>query len=497
MRMQGKKLFTEICNQSSIQQELVETGIHKLDDHPTFSSLTPTQRLSASLHVLLDQLGDPDDPVTINRVALDYYLAEIDSMLSRQINEIIHHPEFQALESAWSALKYLLEENDETCNSKIDLINVTKEELRDDFSEVLDVRQSVLFQHIYTDEYDMPGGEPYAAIIGDYQFSSNNTDIQLLKGIAQVATAAHCPFIGNAGVALFNKQDYADLDAIDDLMEYFDKTEYTAWHAFRESELARYIGLTMPRFLLRLPYGNDNPCKQFSFIEETCCDNQYLWGNASFAFGSNLLKSFKDYGWTVNIRGSESGGRISNLPLPMCGIGLESFNQLPVECTVPEAREVALSNLGLIPLCYYKNTDYACFFSANSIQKVKSFFDRDVQANVRINSRLPYVFLVSRIGHYLKVLQRENIGANKSPKALEVELNRWLSHLVTKMPNPDHELIAKHPLREGYVEVEPNLENPGFFKVNLFVKPHFQIEGVDVKLSLVAELPGTMDNDEE
>ncbi len=271
-----------------------------------------------------------------------------------------------------------------------------------------------------------------------------------------------------------------------------EKAEYTRWKSFRETEDSRYIGLLTPRFLLRLPYGQDStPVRTFNYEEDVQLDNHdnYLFGNPVFAFAGNIAKSFADNGWAVNIRGPEAGGKVDNLPLHLQDNGKGYEKKMPTEMLISETRELEMANHGFIPLSYYKNSDYACFFSANSVQKPHEYADAGANANSMINARLPYIFLVSRLAHYLKVLQRENIGTTKSRQRLENELNEWLQTLVTKMKDPEPELIATHPLRDGKVSVYEIPENPGYYRVDLAAQPHFQIEGVDVQLKLVAQMP--------
>tara|TARA_B100000989_G_scaffold250615_1_gene198426 strand:+ start:14069 stop:15550 length:1482 start_codon:yes stop_codon:yes gene_type:complete len=464
--------------------------------------LTPTQlaeqdrnsRLTAAVNVLLDCLAeDNHTSPRIDRVLIDDFIARIDGVLSQQMDAILHHPDFQALEANWRGLEYLVQRSDVTANSKIDILDITKQQLQDDFDDVIDITQSHLYKLIYQREYDTPGGEPVTAMLGGYYFSAEAADVKLLDNLSKVAASAHCPFISAVNEGFFHKDSFDDVMKMDSVTEHFDRAEYIHWRSFREQDDARYVGLVMPRFLLRMPYDHSQRITSFVYNENVkgADHHKYLWGNACFAFGANLAKSFKDYGWTVNIRGPESGGKVEGLPIHQFnqGIGLET--KIPTEIIIPETREIELANLGLIPLSYYKNSDYACFFSANSTQLPQAYYDDEAMSNSRVNARLPYVFLVSRIGHYLKVLQRENIGSNKSATELENELNTWLKTLVTKMNNPEPALIATHPLREAHVAVRPKLDNPGFYHIDLFVMPHFQVEGLDVRLSLVSQLPST------
>lgn len=449
------------------------------------------ERITAALQVLLSLAPEEKEPIErLDKVLLDQFIAKIDELISSQLDEILHHQSFQEIESLWHGLKYLVDRTDFTANTKIELLDVDKQTIADDFEEVADTTQSGLYKQVYEREYDTPGGEPFTAMIAPFEFDSSVFDIALLRNVSKIAAVSHCPFIAQVGGRFFHKSTIQDINEIEDLNSYMERAEYIRWNSFRESDDARYIGLTLPRFLLRLPYGENNRVRRFDYQENvTDSENQYLWGAASFAFAANLCQSFKQHGWCVNIRGPESGGKIENLLLHQYDAGRGLQTKIPSEMLIAETRELTFANLGFIPLSYYKNSDYACFFSANSTQKPQLYQDKTASANSRINARLPYIFLSSRIAHYLKVLQRENIGASISRSEQEEQLNLWLSTIVTKMNNPGPELAATHPLREGKVEVIEITDNPGFYHVNLYAVPHFQIEGMDVKLSLVAQMP--------
>lgn len=472
-----------------------DKSLFVLDDFATKEALACHQfneRLAASLQVFINlAANDESDIEQVDRVLLDYYIARLDEIIGIQLDEVLHHQEFQKYESIWRSLKYLLDSVDSNANTKMELLDVDKEFLRADFTDASDLTQTGLYKHIYVQEYDTPGGEPVSAIIANYEFDNGNDDIVLLAKLAKVAASAHCPIIGSVGAKFFGKNSLAEVVKIEDLKNHMERAEFIRWNGFREDEDARYIGLTLPKFLLRLPYGEQNFIRTFNYNEGIIAQDasKFLWGNANFALAANMVRSFKKYGWTVNIRGPEGGGKVEHLLLPQYDIGLGKQTKMPLEIMIPETRELELANLGFIPLSYYKNSDFACFFSANSVQKPQIFSDQAVTASSRVNSRLPYLFLSSRLGHYLKVIQRENIGANKNQAELEAELNAWLQTLVTKMNKPGPDLAATHPLRDGRVFVEELPDNPGFYKISMYAIPHFQIEGVDVKLSLIGKLP--------
>jgi len=451
------------------------------------------ERIGAALAFFVDSVIESSVTIDkIDKVVLDAQIAEIDRRISLQLDEILHAPEFQKLESAWRSLDFLVQRTDFRKNVKINIIDTSKTELTEDFEDVPETIQSGLYRHVYTDEYDTPGGEPYAAMISNFEFNSTPPDIALLQEISKVAASCHCPFVGSATPQFFGKENATDVTKIQDLHNYMERSEFLRWNSFRQSDDSRYIGLTLPRFSLRLPYGPDTaPVKEFVYRENVAGadSSKYLWGNASFAFAANMVRSFIDNGWCVQIRGPEAGGKVENLPVHVFDAGRGTEVKIPTEILIPETREFEFAQEGFIPLSFYKNRDYACFFSANSTQKPQEYDNPAITANMRINSRLPYIFLISRIAHYLKVIQRENIGSTKSRVVLEEELNRWIKRLVTEMNDPSPDLIATHPLKDAVVTVGEIEDNPGFFKVDLAVTPHFQIEGIDINLSLVSKLP--------
>lgn len=454
---------------------------------------TPEAKFSHALNLLIHAVSESEEAVEkVDKVLVDGVIAEIDKKISAQVNEIMHNAEFQKLESAWRGLRFLVDRTNFRRNIKLEILNVSKDELRNDFEEVPETIQAGLFKHIYEQEYDQAGGEPIAGIIGNYEFENTVQDLALLRNLSKVAAASHAPFIGSVGPKFFGAKSVDELPLLPDIAPIFEKTEYMAWRGFRESEDSRYVGLTLPRFLLRTPYGPDTmPAKSFHFEEEAGGENhdKYLWGNASFAFAATLTRSFADNGWCVNIRGPQSGGLVEDLPIHFYQASGETTVKIPTEILISDRREFELAELGFIPLSFYKNKDYACFFSANSSQKPKKYLDPDATANSRLSARLPYLFLVSRLAHYLKVIQRENIGAAKEKEELQLELEKWINTLVTEMKNPGPELKARCPLSAAQIEVADISDNPGFYNVEMMVRPHFQIEGIDVSLSLVSRLP--------
>ena len=467
--------------------------LNNYQDGSALADVTADQRVTAAVQVFLERLKQSGQPVErLDKALLDHHIAELDFQISRQLDVVMHHEGFQQVEAAWRGLKSLIDHTDFRQNVKIEVLDISKEDLRQDFEDSPEIIQTGLYYHTYIQEYDTPGGEPIGAIISNYEFDASAQDIALLRNISKISAAAHMPFIGSVGPAFFLKESMEDVAAIKDIGNYFDRAEYIKWKAFRDSDDARYIGLTMPRVLGRLPYGPDTvPVRSFNYVEEVKGPDheKYLWTNASFAFAANMVKSFIKNGWCVQIRGPQAGGAVTDLPIHLYDLGTGNQVKIPSEVMIPETREFEFANLGFIPLSYYKNRDYSCFFSANSAQKPALYDTADATANSRINARLPYIFLLSRIAHYLKMIQRENIGTTKDRRLLELELNTWVRGLVTEMTDPGDDLQASHPLRDAKVVVEDIEDNPGFFRVKLYAVPHFQVEGMDVNLSLVSQMP--------
>jgi type VI secretion system protein ImpC len=489
----GKSVYETLCEKINLTPV---TSTRPFDSFQSVDSLSESsldERVARGLNVFLDMIKDASQRVDrLDKSLIDHHMADLDRKISKQLDAIMHHETFQQIESAWRGLKFLVNRTDFRKNVKIEVLDVSKEALRQDFEDTPEIIQSGLYRHTYIQEYDTPGGYPIGSVISNYEFDRSAQDIALLRNISKVSAAAHMPFIGSVSPKFFGKDSMEEVASIRDISNYFDRAEYLKWKSFRESDDARYIGLTMPRFLARLPYGADTvPVRGFNYTEAVKGPDhtRYLWANASFAFAANMVKSFIDNGWCVQIRGPQAGGRVDDLPIHLYDLGTGNQAKIPTEVLIPETREFEFANLGFIPLSYYKNHDHACFFSAHSTQKPTLYDTPDATANSRVNARLPYIFLLSRIAHYLKLIQRENIGTTKDRRVLELELNTWIKTLVTEMTDPGDSLQASHPLRQANVTVEDIADNPGFFRVKLFIVPHFQIEGMDLNLSLVSQMP--------
>jgi type VI secretion system protein ImpC len=491
--LESSSVYESLCNKINLKPVSAARPLEAFQDNDLLSESSADERLARAMSVFMNLVVDASKPVDrLDKSLLDFHIGRLDEQISRQLDAVMHTPEFQALEGRWRGAKFDIDRTDFRRNVRIELLDLSKEALMRDFEDTPEIIQSGLYRHTYIDEYDTPGGQPISALISDYEFTNSPQDIALLRNISKVAAAAHMPFIGSVGPKFFGKETMEEVAAIQDIANYFDRAEFIKWKSFRDTDDARYVGLTMPRVLGRLPYGPDTtPVRGFNYQEDVKGPDhdRYLWVNASFAFAANMVRSFMDNGWCVQIRGPQAGGKVEDLPLHLYDLGTGYQPKIPTEVLIPETREFEFANLGFIPLSFYKNHDFACFFSANSAQKPVLYETKEATANSRINARLPYIFLLSRIAHYLKLIQRENIGTTKDRRLLELELNTWIKGLVTEMKDPGDELQSSHPLREAKVIVEDIEDNPGFFRIKLFIVPHFQIEGMDIGLSLVSQMP--------
>ena len=425
--------------------------------------------------------------------AINARIAEIDRLLSAQLNEIMHHEEFQRLEASWRGLHYLVKNSLTGPMLKIRVMHATKKELLKDFERALEFDQSAMFKKVYEEEYGTFGGAPIGAIIGDYEFSNHPQDLALLEKISQVAAAAHAPFISAASPQLFGWDTFSELSEVRDLAKIFDRTEYAKWRSFRESEDSRYVGLTLPHVLMREPYGAaTKPTETFRFEEDVDGkDNKkYLWGNAAYAFAGRLTEAFSMHGWCVAIRGVEGGGLVEGLPTHTFETDEgEVAMKCPTEIAITDRREKEFSDLGFIPLVHCKNTDYAAFFGAQSCNKAKKYDTDEANANARLSTQLQYMFAVSRFAHYLKAMMRDKIGSFMSRKECELFLNRWIHNYVTEDDTASPATKAQYPLREARVEVAEIPGKPGCYRAVAFLRPHFQLDELSVSLRLVADLP--------
>lgn len=420
-------------------------------------------------------------------------IAHIDHLLSLQLNEILHHPQFQKLESTWRGIRYLLENSETGVNLKIKLFNATKKDILRDLQRVPEFDQSQMFKKVYEQEFGVFGGEPFGSLIGDYEFGRGPEDIEFLERISQVAAAAHAPFLSAASSELLNLEGYTQLDAPRDLAKIFDTTEYARWKGFRMSEDSRYVALTLPHVLLRVPYGKDTkPVDGFHYEEAVTGDDhsKYLWGNAAYALGARITNAFARYGWCAAIRGVEGGGLVESLPSHVFKTEEGDVAlKCPTETIITDRREKELADLGFAPLVHCKGTDYAAFFSVQTCQKPRHYNTDEANANARLSAQLPYMMAVCRFAHYLKAMMRDKIGSFTSRKDCEIFLNNWIVNYVTEDDLAPHSIKAQYPLREARIEVIEDKAKPGVFKAIAFLRPHFQLDELSVSLRLVAELP--------
>jgi type VI secretion system protein ImpC len=429
-----------------------------------------------------------------DKQAVDMMISEIDQRLSRQVNEILHHEMFQRLESAWRGLKLVVDRTNFREGCKLELLNVSKDDLRADFEDAPDITKSGLYKIVYTGEYGQFGGEPYAAMVANYDFAPGPQDMALLSKCASVATMSHAPFIAAASPKFFGVDSFTALPNLKDLKSILEGPQYAKWQSFRDSEDARSVGLTAPRFLLRLPYGKSTmPVKAFDFDEDVAgSHNSYLWGNTAFAFATRLTDSFAKYRWCPNIIGPQSGGAVEDLPLHQFEAMGEIQTKIPTEVLISERREYELSEEGFIGLAMRKGSDNACFFSANSCQKCKTFGQsaegKAAETNYRLGTQLPYLFIVNRLAHYIKVLQREQIGSWKEKEDLHRELNAWIGQYVADTDNPSPAIRSRCPLRSASIDVEDVAGEAGWYRVKMKVRPHFKYMGAFFSLSLVGKL---------
>ncbi|HEX8984503.1 MAG TPA: type VI secretion system contractile sheath large subunit [Bryobacteraceae bacterium] len=420
-------------------------------------------------------------------------IAQIDHLLSIQLNEILHHAAFQKLESTWRGLRYLLDQSETGTMLKIRVMNCSKKELLRDLQRAPEFDQSAIFKKIYEEEFGVFGGAPYGAIIGDYEFGKHPEDIELLEKMSQVAAGAHAPFLSAAAPDLMNLDSFTSLDAPRDLAKIFDTTEYAKWKSFRQSEDSRYVGLCVPHVLMRLPYGRDTKqVDAFSYEEgvDGTDHSRYLWGNAAYALGARLTQSFATFGWCASIRGVEGGGLVEGLPAHTFKTDEGDVAlKCPTEIAITDRREKELADLGFVPLVHCKGTDYAAFFSVQSAQKPKMYDSEAANANARLSAQLPYLLAVSRFAHYMKTIMRDKIGSFMSRSDCQRFLNQWIMQYVTEDDNAAPLTKAQFPLREAKIEVSEVPGKPGVYRAVAFLRPHFQLDELTVSLRLVAELP--------
>ena len=451
--------------------------------------------LDRALRVVLGHnvLARPEASI-IDRALVDLLLCEIDEKMSRQIDEILHHPTFQRLEAAWRGLRFVVDRVDFRENTRVEMLNCSKEDLLADFEDSPEVPKSGLYKTVYSAEFGQFGGRPYAAIISSFEFSPGPQDILLLQKCAAVAAMAHAPFFATAAPSFFGLRDYLNIPNLKDIHALFEGPQYTKYNAFRDTDDARYVGLLLPRFLLRLPYGAGTvPVRAFNYEEDVIGRHQaYLWGPPTFAFATRLADSFARYRWCLNIIGPSSGGTVEGLVLHQYEAMGYLQTKIPTEIMLTERREYELAEEGFIGFTYRKDSDNACFFSANSTQRPKTYGiseeGRAAEMNHRLGTQLPYMFVICRLSHYIKVLQREQIGTWKERVDMEKELNDWIGQYVSNMEVTTAAVRSRRPLRQAKITISDVQGASGWYRVDMQVRPHFKYMGAHFNLNLVGKL---------
>lgn len=488
----------EMEGQQQSQQAAFGEGVPQLEDLIQETAGSPKDEgyelVSTGIREFVRRLiGKPG--VKVNAALLTEFVADLDKQLSRQVDEILHHPDVQKLESAWRGLFFLVDRTNFKENIKIEMVNCSKDDLLTDFEDEPEITRTGLFKHVYDSGYGVFGGEPVGAIVGNYEFdASAPQDVKLLGYCASIAAMAHAPFLSAAGAKTFGVNSYDELTTIKDVKSIFEGPRYARWRSFRDSEDARYVGLTAPRYLLRLPYGSETvPVKEFAYEENVSGSHgDYLWGNTAFAFASKLTDAFAKNRWCANIIGPQGGGAVEELPVHVFKAAGADTMKIPTEVQISDALDLSLSDLGFVSLSWRKGSDNAAFFAANSVQKPAYFGQsakgKEAEANFKVATRLPYIFVISRLAHYIKCIQREKIGSNMDVQKLTRLLNDWVGQYVSDMDNPSDEAIGRRPLKKAEVTVEEVPGEVGWYKVALKVMPHMKYEGADFTLSLVGKL---------
>ena len=476
-------------------------GVSLLDQALAATKQTERSRAEDLLRTLTDEALKGTVTYSKNvTVTINQAITAIDAAISKQLNAVIHHPDFLKLEGSWRGLNHLVMNSETSTSLKIKVLNVSKRELFKDVDKAVEFDQSQIFRKLYENEFGTPGGEPYGSLIGDYEFTNHPEDLELVSKMSNVAAAAFCPFVAAADPKLFGFDGWTEMSKPRDLAKIFDTVEYAKWRSFRDSEDARFVTLTMPRTLARLPYGaNTKPVEAFGYEESTfdAAGNpkalehgEYCWMNSAYVMGTKLTDAFSKYGWCTAIRGAEGGGKVEGLPAHIFkSDDGDPDLKCPTEIGITDRREKELSDLGFLPLCHYKNTDYAVFFGAQTAQKPKKYDKPEATANAAISARLPYIMASSRIAHFLKVMARDKIGSFMEAKDCEDWLNRWIKQYVNSNPNAGQDAKAQYPLAEARIQVAEIPGKPGSFNAVAHLRPWLQFEELTTSLRMVARIP--------
>ncbi|MCP4701665.1 MAG: type VI secretion system contractile sheath large subunit [Gammaproteobacteria bacterium] len=443
---------------------------------------------------LAKQVLEGNMPVSSDTMAMiNNRIAQIDELISKQLDEVMHAPEFQKLEGSWRGLHYLVMNTETSPGLKLRLMNATRQDLQKDLEKAVEFDQSQLFKKLYEEEYGTFGGEPYSVLLGDYEFGRHPQDIAFLEKMSNVAAAAHAPFISAASPKMFDMESFTELGIPRDLAKQFESSELIKWRSFRDSEDSRYVALTMPHILLRLPYGPDTvPVEEFNYVEDVDGKDhsKYLWGNSAYAMTQRITNAFALYKWCGAIRGVEGGGLVEGLPTHTFSTDEGDIAlKCPTEIAITDRRENELNELGFISLCHCKGTDYAAFFGGRTANKPKVYDTDEANSNAQLSAILPYILAASRFAHYIKVIMRDKIGSFQSGGDIAEYLNRWVGNYAMGRDDAGQDLKASYPLREARVDVLPVAGRPGYYTAVVFLRPHFQLEGLTASIRLVAELP--------
>jgi type VI secretion system protein ImpC len=487
------RLFSSIrLQQPTAHVPMIANNLNTVVDE---KSITLENRFMSSLAALLLNVepaeSGPEQPVRFDKGKVMDVVGRIDQMIDEQMNEILHHEQFQKMESAWRGLEDLVNHTNFKADITIDLLDASKEELGEDFeNNSSNLLSSALFDKVYIREYDQYGGKPMGAMIGLYEFSSSAPDLTWLQRMGKIANAAHSPFISAVSHKFFGCETVEEMEAIKDLEGVLAHPRFSRWAALRESDEAAYLGLTFPRYVLRLPYHPDkNPCEDLNFTEESLGDSKkYLWGNAAILFARNLVKAFEISGWCQAIRGPKGGGHINGLPIDTFNVRGQDTFMPPVEIAIPDFREYEFARSGFIPLVYKKGTGSATFFSSQSAKKANRFKDPKDSENSQLITNLGYTFSITRLAHYIKCIMRDNIGTSADAPYIQLQLQSWLSNYVSKVNNPDDVTLRRFPFKASSVVVLPRSGEIGWYDCKVAVLPHVQFEGLDVELMLEARL---------
>jgi len=486
-QQQTSQTTTELAVESSLLDKIVQEGrLGQNEDERKQGKEWVNAFLS---EIMKDQIAvSPElDAMIASRIA------QLDELLSTQLNEVMHSPEFQKMEGSWRGLHYLVNQSETSTSLKIKVMNVTKRELLNDLKNCSEFDQSNMFKKVYEEEFGTLGGAPFGALVGDYYFGRGPEDLEVLEKMSNVAASAHAPFISGSDPTLFGWNDFTELAGPRDLAKIFDNDLYARWKSFRESEDSQYVGLAMPHILMRQPYGKDNvTVEAFNYEEKVDGKDhrKYLWGNAAYAFAARLTNAFSLYEWCAAIRGVEGGGLVEGLPTHtfMTDDGDVAL-KCPTEIAITDRREAELSKLGFIPLCHHKGSDKAVFFGAQSVHKPVVYLSDDATANARLSAQIQYTMAVSRFAHFLKVMMRDKIGSFMSREECQTFLNNWIAHYVLLDDSAPQEHKAKYPLREARIEVSEIPGKPGAYTAIAHLRPHFQLDELNISLRLVAKLP--------